>query len=225
MKVFVRSISKNPLLIIGVVIVSFIAYSQLKAHVEDKTVINYISKRTSSVYLVNGKYRVDTAFIRNDLGKAKLIADLENQKLEQKRTVQEVPQFIWRFLDSISLDKKFDIVSPGEEYKEGITNFGHVIFKKVWDATKKDSVPMLSHDGAILPNKQLVYFGIGKDIALMSYMSGGDPWSPGANILIFKHNNNKITDLWFGGMWNGDKMDTKSDLLKSLKTKRENNGC
>src|SRR5437868_14629384 len=112
MKTFIKTIFKNPVLIMGMVIVIFIGYSQLNAHVEELAVADKNAKKTSSINFVNGKYRVDTSFIRNDLNKTKLIAELEKQTLTQKHTIQEVPDFIWRFLDSISSDKKFEIVGP-----------------------------------------------------------------------------------------------------------------
>lgn len=222
MKQILNTISKHPVLIMGIGIATFIAYSQLNAHIESGALINIMVKERS-VAIVDGRYTVDTSFIRNNLNKVQLIADLEKQKLEQKKTVQEVPDFIWRFLDSISSDKKFDIVSPGEEYKEGITNYGHVVFKTIYDPVKKDSVQFVCGDGAVLPNKQLVYFGVSSNIALMSYEHGGT--GPHSNILIFKFKSNKITDFWYGGIWYGDSMKNKYDILKSLKTERKNDGC
>lgn len=223
MKTLVKTISKNPAVIIGIGIVIFIGYSQLNAHVEEGALAGMLLKKSSSVSFENGRYRVDTSFIRNDLNKEKLIADLEKQALVEKKTIQEVPDFIWRFLDSISSDNEFDIVNPGEEWKEGITNYGHVVFKNVYDPVKKDSVSVLSGDGAVLPDKLLVYFGMSDNIALMSFVQGGT--GPHPSILIFKHKNNKVVDFWFGGTWRGDSMINKSGIIKSLKAKRENNGC
>jgi hypothetical protein len=222
MKKFIHALSNNPLLIIGFGLVFFIAYSELKAHTEEVKISVEKSKRTESVSFVNGRYRVDTSFIRNDLNKAKLISELEKQKLEEKRTVQEVPSFIWRFLDSISYDKKFEIVNPGEDWKEGITDYGHIVFKKRYDPDLKDSVPFISGDGAVLPNKRLIYFGMSDNIALMSFLHGG--FGPHTNIIIFKHKNGKITDLWFGGMLDGDNLQSKPAIIRSLKVKRQN-GC
>jgi hypothetical protein len=217
----IKIVSKNPMLILGIGIGCFIAYNRLNANVESLNLKSETIKSGSVTYL-DGKYRVDTSFIRNDLSKAKLIADLEKQMLKQKNIVQEVPGFIWRFLDSLSYDKTFDMVNPGEEWKEGITDYGHVIFKKVYDSNKSDSVAVVCGDGAVLPDKQLVYFGMSDNIALMSYMQGG--LGPHPNIIILKHNNQKITDFWYGSTFVDEKFSTKAEILKALKSKRRN-GC
>lgn len=220
MKTFIKTISKNPALVIGIGIVTFIGYSQLKGHVEETSLANKVIKKGGSVSFVDGRYRVDTSFIRNDLNKTKLIADLEKQKLEEKKTVQEVPAFIWHFLGSLSLDKKFEMVNPGEDYKTGIANFGHTLFIKTYDSVIKDTVVYLKGDGAILPDKQLVYFGISDSTVLMSYYHGALQ----QKIIILKHHNEVITDFWYGGTWYDESAKDKASILKNLKSNRQN-GC
>jgi hypothetical protein len=217
----VSSFAKHLFAIIATGVIVFIAYDKLKANTESPREIATFPER-SSITFVNGKYKVDTMVIRNDFNKKRLITDLEKQILEEKKTIQEVPSFIWRFLDNISSDKKFDIVNPGEDYKEGIMDYGHVVFKKIYDANKKDSVSVISGDGAVLANKQLVYLGMNETIVLMTYMHGG--LGPHPNILIMKHNNNKVTDFWFGSAWNDGIITSKNEIIKTLKSKRSN-GC
>lgn len=218
----ITSIFKNPLFVIALGTVVFIGYSKLKANSEENAIAAIKNKKTSSISYLNGRYRVDSSFIRNDLNKAKLISELEQQKIEERKTINEIPRFIWQFLDSMSYDKKFDIVNPGEDWKIGIMDYGHVVIKKVYDPVKKDSVPIVSGDGAVLPNKQLVYFGMNDSIALMSYLCGGLGFNP--NILIFKHNKVRITDFWYGTRFIDEKVSTKSEILSALKSKRKN-GC
>lgn len=217
----IGSVAKYPFAIIATGVIIFIAYDKLKADPEFP-IENTASPERSSITFVDGKYKVDTMVIRNDFNKKRLIADLEKQVLGEKNTIQEVPAFIWQFLDNISSDKKFDIVNPGEDYKEGIMDYGHVVFKKVYDANKKDSVSVISGDGTVLANKQLVYLGMNDNIVLMSYMHGG--LGPHPNILIMKHDNGKITDFWFGSAWNDGLITSKSEIIKTLKSKKSN-GC
>jgi hypothetical protein len=215
------SFAKKPVVIITSVAIIGITYNKLNANPESAAANEKVLYK-SSVSLVNGKYNVDTMVIRADINKAKLIAVAEKQILEEKNTIREVPGFIWRFLDSISCDKKIDIVNPGEDYKEGIMDYGHVIFKRVFDPNKKDSVSVISGDGAILPNKQLVYFGMSNNIVLMSYIHGG--LGPNPNIIIMKHENRKITDFWYGSAWNDGSIVSRDEIMKTLKSKRKN-GC
>jgi hypothetical protein len=216
------TILKHPVAIIIMGIAFFITYDKLSARGGSiASGDGYVTDR-SSVTFVGEKYKVDSLVIRKDLNKMRLIAEVEKQVLEQKKTIQQVPSFIWRFLDSISSDRKFEIVNPGEDWKEGITDYGHVIFKKVYNPDTQDSVPMLSGDGAILPNKLLVYFGMSNTIVLMSYMHGG--LGPHPNIMIMKHQNNKVTDFWYGSSWNDGIITSKSEIIKTLKSKRQN-GC
>jgi hypothetical protein len=176
----------------------------------------------SSVAFVNGNYEIDSAVITKNLNKKRLVANLETKPLEEKTTLQEIPAFIKTFLSSVSPHKKFEIVNPGEDWKSGITNYGHVVFKKVFDASLKDSVLVLSGDGAILPDKQLIYFGIGDGVALMSYFRGG--FGALQNVILIQFKNETITDFWYGSVFEGS-IKTKNDILKNVKLAPRNNGC
>lgn len=176
----------------------------------------------SSVAFVNGNYEIDSAVITKNLNKKRLITNLETKMLDEKKTIQAVPGFIKDFLNSVSCCKKFEIVNPGEDWKSGITNYGHLVFKKIYDPTKKDSVLMLSGDGAILPDKQLIYFGIGDGVALMSYFRGG--FGALQNVIMIEFKNETITDFWFGSVFEGS-IKTKKDILKNVALAPRNNGC
>lgn len=213
----IKTVWKHPVAIIAISMAIFIAYNQLNAHQEAEALKGIYDSDKSSVSFYDGKYHVDSAVIQRNLNKKKLIVNLETQILRQKKTIQEIPSFIWAFLDSLCGDKKFDIVNPGEDVNAGITNFGHVVFKKVYDVNKKDSVPVITHDGAVLPNKQLVYFGMSENTALISYYGGA------ANIIIMKLKNEKIIDFWYGYTYG--KITTKKEILTNLKTVRKVEGC
>jgi len=218
----IKPVLSHPAFFLALATVVFLSFDKLSAR-SDSSAADINRAERSSVTFVSGDYKVDTIVIRNDFNKKRLIAEVEKQEFIQKNNIQEIPSFIWEFLDSISYDRKFDIVNPGEEYKTGITNYGHVIVKIVYDPNLQDSVFYLSGDGAILPNKQLVYFGLGKNIALMSYVHGGT--GPFPNILIFKFHNKMVTDFWYRSRSLRDNLTNKKDILKNLKSKRKNNGC
>jgi hypothetical protein len=216
-----KTVWRHPVAIIALIIIAFITYNQLNARQEAAALKGMYNSDKSSVSFYDGKYHIDSVVIRNGLNKARMIASVEKQILDQKKTIQEVPDFIWRFLDSISYDKEFDIVNPGEDWKADITNYGHVVFKKVYDVNKKDSVPMISYDSVVLPNKQLVYFGMSENTVLFSYYSGG--MGAVTNVIMMKIKNEKITDFWYGSVYEGN-ITTKGDIIKSLKTVRKG-GC
>jgi hypothetical protein len=176
----------------------------------------------SSVAFANGIYKVDSAVITKNLNKKRLIANIETKALAEKKIMQEIPTFIKNFLSGVSPNKKFEVVNPGEDWKSGITNYGHVVFKKVFDTSLKDSVLVLSGDGAILPDKQLIYFGIGDGVALMSYFRGG--FGALQNVIMIQFKNDTITDFWFGSVFEGS-IKTKKDILKNVKLAPRNNGC
>ena len=158
-----------------------------------------------SVSFVNGKYEIDSVIIVENLNKKALLADLSSQKLNDKSSIAQIPDFIKSFLESVSYDKKFEMANPGEEYQVG------------WKT-----------DERILPNKQLVYFGEGKNIALLSYNSGG--LQKAQRVVILKFEGKKVTDYWFNNdFWsdnNSVALTTKEQLIKYLKvTKTKNGNC
>lgn len=190
--------------------------------VESETPINKPS--ITSVSTVDGSFKVDTHVINAGQNFGALMIDLEKSTLIEKKTMAGVPDFIKAFLDSISYDKSFDIANPGEDWQVGCTtDLGNQIQTKIYDKEKKDTVMMISWDGIgkRLPSKQLVYFGLGKNIALLSYFTGGIGKSQHVNIIKF--NSDKIVDFWFEmGIPFGS---TKNELIKYIKRdplKKEN---
>ncbi|MBK7668098.1 MAG: hypothetical protein IPJ32_12640 [Sphingobacteriaceae bacterium] len=181
-----------------------------------------LDSNRSSVTFIKGNYKIDSAIITKNLNKKRLISNLETKQLSEKKTIQEVPAFIKDFLTAVSSHKKFDMVNLGEDWKSGITNYGHIVYKKVYDPNKKDSVLIMSGDGAILPDKQLIYFGLGDGVALLSYFRGG--FGALQNVIMIEFKNETVTDFWFGSVFEGS-IKTKNDILKNVKRAPRNNGC
>ncbi len=160
----------------------------------------------SSVFIVNGKYKIDSMTIWRYHTRSRLIKDVNAIKLVDKKTVQEIPEFISAFLNEISPKGKFEMANPGEDfYIEDITSFSNPSFNTV--ANKK------------LPTKQLVYFGIDNNTAILSYYCGGlGKWQC---TTIIKFKDEKITDFWYG---NTSFALSKEKIVYDLKDKR-GGGC
>lgn len=187
----------------------------LQQEQEDSIQQEYIS----SVSFANGKYKIDTSVIQKDRNKKRLLKRLETEVLAEKQNTSEIPGFIKAFLDSISHNRKFDVANPGEEWQIGITNFGKQVINKIYDPSKKDSVIKVFWDGQQLPTKQLVYFGIGEDIALISYFCGGIRLTQYAAIIKFE--NNTITDFWYGNIF--EFATTKKETIKNIRLSGKRN--
>ncbi len=137
--------------------------------VEDKkTVGNYLS----NLVFVDQKYQIDTIAILNNNNLEQFIGELEKADLTEKKTVAEIPTFIRGFLDNFT--SNFSIANPGEDWQVGCVRTDVKIQHKVYDKETGDSlIQFISGNSQPLPSRQLIYFGIGKDIALMSYYIGG----------------------------------------------------
>ena len=96
-----------------ILIMSFIAYDK------STTETNNTVLEITSVSIIDGNYKIDTNIAINNGIKEKLIATLEAETLVDKKTVEEIPYFIKRFLDCISTNQTFDMENPDEAWKEG----------------------------------------------------------------------------------------------------------
>ena len=159
---------------------------------------NYKSNLSS----VDGKYQIDTSAILNNNNLQQLIEDLEKTELAEKKTVAEIPSFLKTFLDSLT--DGFSIANPSEDWQVGCT-----------------SLTMVDEKGNVInqetPKRQLIYFGLGQDLALMTYYTGG--FGKSEHILIFKFKGNKILDFWCGSILTDAK--NKLEILNNLKTKKD----
>ena len=178
----------------------------------------------TSVSVANNIYMIDTNIAVTNWNKEKLMAILETENLVNKKTVEEIPDFIKTFLNSISINQTFDIANPGEAWHEG----GWV---NSFDNEKKVIVNATSSVAKPFAPRQLIYCGIGKNMALISYFIGGIETKQ--NNIIIKFENKKIVDLWFDGYYSQfgyslggttDFVTTKADIINYIKN-TNSGGC
>lgn len=123
-----------------------------------------------SVSIVDEKYVIDSAIILTNKNLDKFIKELKESELEEKTNKTEIPKFIFDFI--IDITNEFTIANPNEDWQAGC-----VVFEE-------------------LPRRKLEYFGLGSNVALMTYKSGGRGTS--TKILMFYFENEKIIDFWCG---------------------------
>lgn len=166
-----------------------------------------------SVSTIDGKFKVDSHVINTGQNLDALILDLEKTVLSEKKKVADIPTFIKMFLDSISYEKTFSIANHDENWQVGCTSVEIISHSKRYNKKTKDTVTIVKVGEGNLPTKQLVYFGLGKDIALLSYFTGGIGKSQHVNIIKF--NGDKIVDFWFDyGIPFGS---TKNEIIKFIR--------
>lgn len=193
-------------ILIGLFITTFLACNKLThqvntSSVDQSSVTNY----KSNLSLTNGKYEIDTGAILNNNNLQQLIADIEKTEFVEKKTVAEIPIFIYSLLDSLTGD--FSIANSGEDWQVGCTSMILVDDGKGKITIEKP------------PKRQLIYFGLGQDLALMTYYTGG--YGKSEHILIFKFENNNILDFWCGNVLEDVK--SKSEILNYLKENKDKN--
>jgi hypothetical protein len=179
---------------------------------------NQTDNYVSNLSYVNGLYQIDTNAILNNNNLQQLINELEKADLADKKTVTEIPLFIKSFLDS--LIDNFSIANPGEDWKVGCTSLMEIdnsTQKKRIDQKTGDTIITVSIKTKDVPTRQLVYFGLGKEIALMTYYTGGIGKSE--HILIFRFDNNKIVDFWCGNILTD--VTNKTKILKYLNDNKD----
>lgn len=158
----------------------------------------------SSVRVEDGKYLINMNVLYNNGHKEKLVAGLCKVKLEEKKSVEEIPAFIKTFLCSLPGDRTFRIANPNEAWLfYDITNFskgGAIDFEKQ----------------SKLPNKQLIYFSIGENYALLSYRTGGLRMLQNISVIQFK--NDTVTDFW--EECNNTYFTTEAQIKKYIKEHR-----
>ena len=168
------------LLVLLIIVMSFITLK--------KNEYNSNNVEPTSILIVDGIYKIDTNIAVTNWKKEKLIAIIETENLTDKKTVVEIPNFIKLFLDGTTSNNTFDIANPDEEWQEGGWVNG-------FDKEKKNIAQAISSIAKPFPSKQLIYCGIGKNTALISYYIGGIKKIQ--NNIIIKFEGEKIVDLWF----------------------------
>lgn len=176
----------------------------------------------SSVSKENGVYRIDTASIIAKKNKFTLLAELDKENLAEITDVKEIPTFIKVFLLLKNFKCINDMANPGEEWNAGsITDFRDQVIKNIYDPVKKDSVPTVLWVGNSLPQNQMVYFGIGKNIALFTYFKGG--YYKREYSTIIKFNGEEIIDFWYED--HPEDVITKEEIIKDIHIVKRRNNC
>lgn len=152
---------------------------------------------------------LDTVVVNKEL--QVFIQELDRSNLTEIKTVPEIPKYIMAYLDSTA--GGFDIASPGEEWQEGCIVQGRSIQTSILDSNNGQVTLTTSFDPSQpLPWRQLVYFGMSPNIALMAYNSGG--WGKSEHIMILKLNNGKIISEYHTTVLN--EIRTKDAILDFL---------
>ena len=131
---------------------------------------------------------IDSTLLLSDEKLPLLIDELEKTNLKEKKNANEIPNFIRKTLNRMTADN-FSIADCGKEWQ-------------VTDEVVEE-----------LPLRQLVYLGLGDNITLIAYYSGGIGESE--HILILKHKNQQVIGLWHANILHDLK--TKKEILKFLK--------
>jgi hypothetical protein len=162
--------------------------------------------------------KMDAVF--EDVTKKHLVSELSSATLTEYDSVNDIPEFMIEFLKQSSPDGEFILADKGAQWQSGVMPVLEIVNSEskassrggnqLWIVNKK------------LPLKQLVFFGMGKGIALLAYNQAGTVVSE--NIVILKFVNEIITDQWMDTYT--DYASTKNEILDFLKKpKRKNDGC
>jgi hypothetical protein len=178
-------------IIIGLILTTFWACGDSTTQKDNQETENQIDNSVSSITFIDGHYQIDTTTILTNKNLPPLIDILKKADLAEKKTVSEIPVFIKSFLDNLT--DTFSIANPGEDWQVGC----------IIDEP--------------LPSRQLIYLGVGSDIALMTYYTGGIGKSE--HILILKFSDNKILDFWCGNI--ATDLTNKTEIINYLKANKD----
>jgi hypothetical protein len=142
----------------------------------------------SSLTKVNGSYKLDTFAILTHRNLEPLLEELEKAEAKTYEEVKDIPIFISGFLKNLTGDG-FSMADKGEDWQSGC-----VRIKK-------------------LPDRQLIYFDLADNIAILTYFTGGIGVSE--HILIIKFTGKEITDFWCGNVL--EDLTTKEQTLKYIR--------
>jgi len=155
------------------------------------------SQKNVNVQEIKGKtntFKLDTIGILTNKNLDSLILYLEKAELKESKNIADIPAFIRKTLNKLTKDD-FSIANPNENWQST-----DVVFNKN------------------LPYRQLIYLGNGKTMTLIVYYRGG--FGKSTHILIIKHKNEEITDLWCGvGFKIPDNKEKIIEFIKSHKDK------
>ena len=158
---------------------------------QDKKVISTKISMIKGLTNVRGSYRIDTLVILTHQNLDTLLADIERADLITYRKVSDIPVFLVDFMKGVTKDH-FSIANSTENWQFGCD---------------------VSDD---LPSRQLIYFGLADNIALLAYLTGGVGVSE--HILIIKFSGEEIKDFWCGNVLAN--LVNKEEILKYIKGNR-----
>lgn len=203
-----------------ILFMSFIVYSKPSSQPDDTKYSNEREKSyMSSVSFIDGQYKIDSSIVESDRNKDTLVADLKGDDIIRKTTIDEIPEFMLAFLDSISINKKFDMANPWEEWRSG--DIMDLVLPNM-DVNSENKFNKQESDvRKHLPDKKLIYFGIGRNSALLSYLSGGIRTRQ--HVLVIKFQNERVIDFWFGA-YLGLYLNTRLEILEQLEGRNNGHG-
>lgn len=123
----------------------------------------------------------------------RLVNDIQSASLLEKSTVQLIPNYILNYMDTVS--NGFTIANPDEEWQVGCT-----VDKP-------------------LPSRQLIYFAMSDEIAVMTYRTGG--WGVCGHLAVFEIENSTVKNSWI--QYAPDTLDSKKDIIAFLNTPQNGN--
>jgi hypothetical protein len=138
-----------------------------------------------------GSYKIDTLVILTHQNLDTLLAEIERADLITYRLVKDIPVFLVDFLKGVTKDH-FSIANSTENWQ-----FGCDV-------------------GDDLPSRQLIYFGLADNVALLAYLTGGVGISE--HVLIIKFSGEEIMDFWCGNVLAN--LANKEEILKYIKGNR-----
>ncbi len=159
---------------------------------QDKKTVLSVNDTIKGLTIKEGLVKIDTFVILTHQNLDPLLAVIEKTDLKTYRQVSDIPVFLVDFLKIITKDS-FSIANPNEDWQVGCN----------------------VSDG--LPTRQLIYFGLADNIALLTYLTGGIGESE--HILIIQFSSEKITDFWCGNVMAD--LTNKEEILKYIKENRD----
>ena len=158
---------------------------------QDKKTVLSNDDTIKGLIIKDGSVKIDTFVILTHQNLDPLLAVIEKTDLKTYRQVSDIPVFLVDFLKVVTKDS-FSIANQNEDWQVGC------------DVS----------DGLL--SRQLIYFGLADNIALLTYLTGGIGESE--HILIIKFSNDKITDFWCGNVMAD--LTNKEEILKYIKDNR-----
>jgi hypothetical protein len=159
----------------------------------------YSCKEPANIFVGNvsidkGKLIVDTKTYLGDDNLRILVNEIRSPDFKSKLSVKDIPVFIQSFLDSLA--DTFSIANPGEEWKCCCTQPMEIDYstqREIIDTKTGDTLLQVSMKCKDVPERELTYFGLGKNTAVLTYHTGG--WGVMEHLLVIRFENEKVQDF------------------------------